>query len=370
MKKLWTGIAAALVISLLLSGGTDKTDVNRMVFIVGIGIDREEDEFAYTFYTAVPTGSDTAVSENNVRYESVTVIDDSFALALRQFERDSSKEISLEHLNCCALGKSMENENLSSVLDYLLRDPSVRRQCTLVLLDTGAKDFFGGSYSGSIAAGVSALAEQQDDSGNSGGVMTLGGLKSSLQSGSFCLYILGSDSPSEQTSASDASAPGQIKIRGLAVYTNGHLTGKLTPAQAELSRLFGDRQASGMLTSVDEDGHEFHYRVTYSRCRREFTPSQPISGNFDITVECILVSADGPEDHRPDEQQLADSLHRQLYELLDLSRTSGSAFTGLEAEARQSDRKWYREHRYEWQMLYRSALLELRVKCEIEQFSG
>ena len=371
MRKLWLYAAAALTALILLSGGTDSVDINRMVFIVGIGADRIEEEYRFTFYSAVPTGSDTAVSENNVSYESVSITSDSLADAIRQFERDSSKKISLEHLSCCTLGVSMEHENIPSVLDPLLRDPSVRRQSILALLDLPAEEFYSAEYSGSIASGAAALLEQQSDSERTGEVMTLGRFRGITRSETgFCLHILGIAAPDGEDSGNDASVPRQIRTRGLAVFSKGRLTGKLTPEQTELARLFGGRQSSGIITTVNENGHSFHYRITYSRCRKMFIPGETATGFFDIAVECILVAAENPDSPAPNEKQVSSALHRQLSEILDVSRIYGSAVTGLETEARQSAARWYSEHYDSWYDIYRKANLELTVKCEIEQRSG
>ncbi len=368
MKKNIPLIIAALLAALaLLTGGTDSADINRMIFVTGIGIDAAEDGLRCTFYTAVPTGSDKAVSENNVTYRPVTITADSLGQAVRQLERNSARNVSLEHLNCTAIGKTVHRENLPRLLDHLLRDTSVRRQCTLIALDLNAEDFFSAKYDGSIAARAAALIEQQDDSGRS--IMTLGKLSTAEQSGSgYSIYIL--DISTEKTvSSTDVSAPADIRVSGLALFDRNGLSGRLSAEHAELARLFSSRQASGIITTVDSGGRRFSYEITYAKCRREFLPGLPSMGRFDFTVECILVDSDGASSS-PDEKELSEALHAQLWELITLGRNVGSAFTGLEAEAMQTHRQWYMEHGEEWEHIYSSAVLELDVNCKIEHRSG
>lgn len=366
MKKLWLIAATALAALTIYTGGTDAEDINRMIFVTGIGIDRSDDSFNYTFYTAVPTGSDTAVSDNNVSYESITLPSDSLAQAVRSLEMNSSRRISLEHLNCCALGASVTDGNVPAMLDYLLRDPGVRRQCALLALDGKAEDFFGAEYSGSIASGAAALLEQQDDSGSRGSLMTLGRLSSTVSSGSgYCLYILGLASGEETTSSTDTGTPAQIRLRGMAIYDSDGLTGRLSAQQTELARLFTSRQVSGVLTTVDEHGSRFVYEIRSSVCRTEFTTGIPPVGSFSIEIDCVPVESPNGIADFPTDDELAQSLYAQLNDLLDQSRMVGSAFTGLEPEARQRERVWYERNRGQWEDIYRSCLLELDVKCRI-----
>lgn len=366
-KNLILMIAAVLAALALLSGGTDKADINRMIFVTGIGIDIADEGLRCTFYTAVPTGSDKAVSENNVSYEAVTITSSSLGQAVRQLERGSARSISLEHLNCTAIGQTAHRENLPRLLDHLLRETSVRRQCTLLMLDTSAEDFFSAQYDGSIASRAAALIEQQDDSGQS--IMTLGKLSSAAQSGNgYTMYIL--DIPSaENTSASDISAPADIKITGMALFDRHGMTGRLSERQSELARLFSNRQASGIITSVDSGGRQFSYEITYSKCRQEFQPGLPAMGRFDITVECVLIDSGGAS-VLPDDLEISEALRTQLWELMTLGRNVGSAFTGLEAEAMQSHLQWYMEHGDSWENIYSSAVLELNVDCKTEHRSG
>jgi len=370
VKRIWLIATVFLAALAFVTGGTDAVDINRMVFVVGLGIDAAEEDYSYTFYTAVPTGSDNAVSENNVTYESVTIQGRSMAEAVRKFERDSSRDISLEHLNCCAVGRSAEQENLTELLDYLLRDPSVRKQCALLLLDCPAEEFFGMEYSGSIASGAAALLEQQNDSGRRNSIMTIGKLSGTVSDREgYCLYILGVSGENKQASPSDVSVPAQMNISGLAVYNQQGFSGRIDSGQAELARLFQPRQASGVITTVDDNGNDFHYEITYSDCRKSFTPGQPLVGRFDITVECVLIDAGGGNADPPDEETLSHSLREQLSHILDSSRELGPALVGIDREARQSHRKWYSDNAGRFDSLYRSARLEMNVKCQIEQRS-
>lgn len=364
MKKLWLITALILAALSLATGGTDSADINRMIFVSGIGIDRDGEDYRYTFYIAVPTGSDSAVSDNNVEYKPVTITADSMAQAVRSLEMNSSRGISLEHLNCCAIGASAADDDLPALLDYLLRAPDVRRQCALLTLDCSAGELFGIKYSGSIASGIASLLEQQDDSLNRGSIMTLGRLAGAAENGTgYCLYILDTASDKDGASSSDADTASSIELRGLAVYSADGLNGRLNAQQAELARLFSTGQSSGVIASADEYGSRYLYEIRSAVCRTDFRPGIPPVGSFSIELDCVPVESDDGTEFFPSDEELSRSLYNQLDELLDLSRTCGSAFTGLEAEARQSERLWYEQHAEDWEDIYRTALLELDVKC-------
>jgi len=283
---------------------------------------------------------------------------------VRRLEMNSSRGISFEHLNCCALGVSVTDEDLPALLDYLLRDPGVRRQCALLALDCAAKDFFGMEYTGSIASGAASLLERQDDSSGRGSIMTLGRLSSAAENSSgFCLYILDTAQDKSSPSGSDADTASSIELRGLAVYSADGLTGRLTAQQAELARLFTDGQTSGVLVAADEHGSRCFYEIRSSVCKTDFLTGIPPVGRFSIEIDCVPVETENGSGEFPSDEQLAQSLYSQLDELLKLSRTQGSAFTFLETEARQSERLWYEQHSGDWENIYRDALLELDVKC-------
>jgi len=363
VNKKWLWIVAVPILLALFSGGTDAVDINRMIFVVGVGIDRADERFSYTFYTAVPTGSDTAVGDNNVLYQSVTLEGDSMAAALRELEQGSSRDISLEHLNCTAVGRSAMDADLSAALDLLLRDTSVRRQCVVMALESEAEDFFASEYSGSIASAASAALERLDDSGSRSSIMTLGRLRTVLEEGSgFCLYILGPGQQSEDVSSSDAHGASALKLHGLAVYNSGGLGGILTREQAELARLFTRGQVSGLITSADENGRKFYYEIIRSDCTRTFTPGQPCAASITLEVECTLIDGSG-SDSPPDEAALSEALGSQLEELIRLSRRYGSALTGLGDEARQSARLWYEELDGRWDSIYADTVIDLSVNC-------
>ncbi len=364
MKKLWLITALTLAVLGLSAGGTDKADINRMIFVSGIGIDRTGENYRYTLYTAVPTGSDTAVGDNNVEYKPVSVTADSMAHAMRRLEMNSSRDVSLEHLNCCALGASVTDDDLPALLDYLLRDPGVRRQCALLALDCTAEDFFSIDYSGSVASAAASLLEQQDDSPDRSSIMTIGRLDSAAENGSgYCLYILDTTQSESSASPSDANTASSIELRGLAIYSASGLSGRLNAQQTELARLFSNGQSSGVIMAVDNHGGRFLFEIRSASCNTDFNTGVPPLGRFTIEVDCVPVEYDGGSGEFPDDKQIAQSLYNQLSELLDMSRTYGSAFTGLETEARQSDRMWYEDHHVHWEDIYSTALLELDVKC-------
>lgn len=368
MKKNLPLLAAALLAALaLLLGGTDTSDVNRMIFVTGIGIDMEDDALRCTFYTAVPVGSDKAVGDNNVDYRAATVTAGTLGQAVGLLEQSSDRRVSFEHLNCTALGQSAAGGYLPALLDFLLREPSVRRQCVLLALDTDAESFFGAEYDGSIAARAAALAERQHSP--CGGTMTLGRLMSSASDGSgWWMYIL--DIPSkEEVSGSDISAPGDMSVSGMMLYDRHGATGRLDREQTRLAGLLAPRQRSGIVITVDIGGQPFSYRITHSRCRRKFTPGVPALGSFSLTAECLLTDAHGSL-HTPTEEELSRAVHEHLWELLNEGRDIGSAYTLLEKEAMEAHRRWYAENGSRWEHIYSGAVIELDVKCKLEHRCG
>lgn len=369
MKRKALLVIAVLALLAIVSGGTDSVDINRIIFVVGVGVDAADDGYTYTFYTAVPIGSDNAVSENSVEYQSTSISGQSMADAVRKLEKGASRQISFEHLNCAAIGSDMLGRNVREALDYLLRAPSVRQQCTVLGLTVSAKEFFSVEYNGSIASAAASLVERQDDSDNRSSIMTLGRLDTaiSINEGYF-LYLTGISAQQGEASASDASAD-SFELAGMAVYNSGGLGGVLDAEDAELARLFTHGQASGLITSAEQDGCSYFYEVTYSGCDISFVPGDPCRANVDITVECILIDSSGSRQPAPSDSEMSAHLRSMLLELVELSREYGSAVTGIETEARQSARLWFDGIEENWDSLYRSAEIDLMVRFTTEQRS-
>lgn len=368
MNKKWLIIVVIFVLLALISGGTDAVDINRMIFVVGVGVDAGENGLRYTFYTAVPTGSDTAISENNVDYHAVTLESASMAAAVRQLEQGSSREISFEHLNCAALGKSVIDGDHGAMLDYLLNSSSVRRQCAVLALDCPAQEFFSVQYDGSIASAAATALERMDDSGSRSSTMTLGRLDDALDGGhGYCLYVMKLAQGLSEVTPTDVHSASTIELRGLAVYKSDGLGGILDRDRAELARLFTHGQVSGLITSVNEHNEEFYYEITYSKCRSEFIPGDPCRAEITLEAHCVPVDSAGALHDPPDEAALSDSLSRQLTELATISRIYGSALTGLEEEAMQSSRLWYESIKDNWDELYLDTQIQVTARCTIEQ---
>ncbi len=359
-----------LILLALLSGGTDAVDVNRTVFVVGVGIDRSEKDsgYQYTFYAASPTGADSAVGDNNVAYRSVTLSARSLSSAVRRLEQGSSRSISFEHLSCAALGASVLGEDFPAMMDYLLQVPDVRRQSVVFALNGDAADFFSVPLEGNIASAAAETLERLDGSDSHSSIMTLGRLAGTLESRTgYCLYILGlADTPSE-LSGSDVSGVYCLDLKGAAVFDSRGLSGKLSRDQAELARLFTHGQISGLITSVDSDGSRFFYEITYSRCRSSFVPGEPCRASIEMNIECILLERSDITAEPPDDRALSGHLHGQLEQLIALSREYGAAVTGLETEARRSHRLWYNEIKDKWDSIYRGTAIDLRVNCVSER---
>ncbi len=371
MNKKWLIPVFLLIILTLLSGGTDAVDINRTVFVTGVGIDRSGDGYSFSFYNAVPAGSDTAISENNVEYRCVTIDSDSMADAVRRMEQGTSREISFEHLGCTAIGSSAVEDDLPVMLDFLLREPTVRRQSSLMALECSAEEFFSAPFSGSIASAAASALERLDDSRCRSGIMTLGRLSGAVEHNTgFCLYVLDLGEESAKTSGSDAAGPASVELSGLAVYNRDGLGGILDRDDAELARLFIDRQTSGLITCTDYDGNMYYYDITYSDCSLRFEQGNPCRGYIDLKTECLLIENGGADALPPDNSALSKSLYQQLSRLITLSRTCGSALTGLENEARQSAGVWYRTAGDDWDNIYRRMEITLTVSCAAERRSG
>lgn len=372
MRKFIAVIAAAAVI-LSLAGCWDMEEINKRVYVVGIGIDLTDNPgiFDYTF--------ESTVIGSEVSYKSTTVSADSLAQAVQMFNKSAGHTANFEHLSCVIIGRETAQAGFMNHLDFLLRLAAVRRQSRVAAASGKAKELISAGFSErGASAAVADVLESADPSLGGSAAVTLQSLYVAKQNGAgYYLYEV-SLSPSQSlgtVSSADSVSSGDLSysfvVSGALSFSSKNYSGRLDSGQTELLRLLDGGQTSGIIATTDANSAVTYYRVESSRCFKSCEiDGGKMTFSIALQMECSLVDAGGsgglPENYSKAEAQIESSVFSQMQELLELCRLElGAAPTGLDTTVRQTHFGWYSSHTEDFEALFSQSVIELNVSCHL-----
>lgn len=387
MKRKYAARAAALLLAVLTAltvltaaGCWDMHEINRRVYVLGIGVDRGEREGDYAF--TLQTANVDPETEGSVL--CATVESPTLAQALRELDRSGEDDTTLIHLGCVLLGDSVRGEELLPLLGCLFETTTVRRQCVVAAAAGSAREIMeapGGG--GSTALEAATMIEKDGGSSRRTDCLTLSGLYTALSAGgsggSFVVPRValarsaetGETSPSDtaETSADAAAQATGLRLDGANVYDDGRYTGSLNAEETELARLFSGTRTSGMLVVAREDGGQFCWQIKRSRCRtRCERRGDSLAFDVRVSVRCVFADWRGADvADKPDDAEAARALEKQLTALAERAKSQlGAAPLGLESTARRQHWRWYSAHSGEWSDVFKKADISIAVECVSE----
>ncbi|WHT49283.1 hypothetical protein QNH10_06690 [Sporosarcina thermotolerans] len=124
------GIAAVLFLMVLLQAGCAFKDIDKRIFVVGIGIDPSEkvkDGYRVTLKLAKPIGNVKQATTPTYAYLSHDA--DSIALAVAEMETRTDKLLDLTHNRIIILNKELLSKDLASFMDFFTRRGDIQMIC-------------------------------------------------------------------------------------------------------------------------------------------------------------------------------------------------------------------------------------------------
>jgi len=374
MRKICLFLSVLMLI-LPLSGCWDMKEINNRTYVLGLGMDSigTDGEYLFTFQRAVPAGIDSSASSNSIKYENITVNAESLAQAVRSITLSSSQELSFTHLSCVIIGSQLAQQQFSHLLEYLMQQTDVRRQCIIAISTDTANSLLNREFpASSSSVGIASLLEELDSSAGHKVISTLSSVSiAALTDRGYCIYAVGSDTSVSGakigTSASDA--PGMLSIAGAYVFSPEKLIGRLSTEHADILRLFSSRQNDGIINATHRYGKTVYFWIDRSTCSSSCkVVNDRLFYNVEITAYCSLADANGISPGEIGTDIIEEALKKRLGELIELSRNGmGGTFLGLEDTLRRNDYQWYCEHRSDFDEYYRNAEISLEVFCHLER---
>lgn len=131
-------LLVAFLLFFFFSNDFGLIDIQKTAIVIGVGVDREADEFVMTSQIAVPQASKQGEQVQPVQIESrgKTV-----AQAFAAVNEKTGWYPKLVFCNLVVLGKAAAEKNVFEILDYFLRDDYTSDNCRLAVCDGSAKDF-------------------------------------------------------------------------------------------------------------------------------------------------------------------------------------------------------------------------------------
>lgn len=362
-------------IMLTLSGCWDMKEINRQSYIIGLGIDTSEtdDNFLFTFQKAVPVGLDSSANSNSIKYENISIDAPSLADAVRTITMSSSSQFSFEHLSCVLIGSELAHHQFAPFLEYLLQQSDVRRQCvTAIAADTAQSLLSSDAVDAASAINTASLLEELDHSRGRSVILTLSDVGiSALTNSGFCLYAVGENTElkASKPGVSPSDAGSALAVTGVYIFADDGSVNTLDAEKADLLRLFGSYQDDGIISAAHESGKTIYFRINRSQCNVKCDiADDSLIYNIRINMDCSIADSSGVDADEIDSDFLEAAIKVKLHELIALSQhKTGAASLRLDDAARKKDHKWYSEHINEFDEIYRSAVINLDVECQLER---
>ncbi len=130
-------ILGALLIILFFSSDFALIDIEKTAIIVGIGIDKVDDEYEITAQIAIPQATDTAASNNDAVISSK---DKTVMEAIDGLGDTTGWYPKMSFCNLIVFGKDVASEDITHIINHLLASEKIQNSALLALSDTTAKE--------------------------------------------------------------------------------------------------------------------------------------------------------------------------------------------------------------------------------------
>lgn len=143
--------ALFLALTLLMTGCWSRTEINELVFPLAIGIDRTENGYRMTIQVASPPkGEQGGAGGFWLQQTERPTVDE--AAHILQLQSGSRPHWS--HLALVVFGRSLAEEGVAPVLDYLVRVLELRETAMIAVAHGNASDVLAGRLAGQSIPGV------------------------------------------------------------------------------------------------------------------------------------------------------------------------------------------------------------------------
>lgn len=242
--------ALIFMLSTVLTGCIDKTELNEIALVIGIGIDVDKDDnsILVTLELANPTTTNRESSDSPGRANSSilqTSRGKNFSDALQNFTQVSSLAIDFTHIQVIVMSKDLCAEGVEGVVDYVARDRQFRNLNWIFMAEDSAREVLKTKIPNDDITSL-GLANMMNKLRKNGSILPI----------DLNRFIIGFQSQAKASLApvvrvekTKDEEQGRIKIEKTAVFKNGRLVGVLTTEESKYLAWFYRRIKGNLVVS-------------------------------------------------------------------------------------------------------------------------
>lgn len=378
-----------VVICLSLTGCYDKTELDNLAYVIGIGLDvgeaqnGEDDDndgenLNITYQIAIPV---KIAGENNSSgketYTTYTVSASSLFMGNSIVNTMASKEINLSHINIILYSEEIAKKGLSGHINGLLGNTDIRPKTPVAICRGKASDFFNqitpvletnpARYYSSILSSFNYT----DESIGSELISFYSNAQSIDREASTVIGEISSEELND--SASDENKDKAV-FKGLAVFKAGTMIGEIPPKITDAHLLLTNALKRGNVTVKDPEDENSIATATI----RQYTPTKinvdvkDKVPKVDITLfinahfEASNSTTDylNPENKLKLKKAIQEKITSNIYEYLNEIKKLDSDIVGIGKYAKVKCLTWEDYEDLHWQEIFKNS--EFNVKVEVD----
>ncbi len=377
MKRCLKALTCAVLIlsTLGLVGGCGSArELNELVIVLGIGMDKGDDPgtLKVTAQIVLPSkissssGGGSSPSGNEEPYYNLASTGKNTFEAVREYTHLVSGRLYIAHSQVFVIGRDMAEEGIAPFLDFFVRAGETRPNTKIVISDSTAAEVLGISPKLTMlpATNLSKLIEAQMDNSQSTEATLLDYVNAMQSSAaSFIAPIVKAEErEGEQT----------VAVSGMAVFKQDKMVGELTEDEARGVLWIKNKVKSGII-NVDINGGIAALEITGAQSKVSPVVSDgKVTMKIDVSVNTVLGEQTCMENLATQEKM------KELQELVKSAVCNEIAAAYQKAAALDADvfgfgdlvhkheNQDWKEMEPKWDEMFRALTLEIRVNAAIK----
>lgn len=377
-----------VTICLFLTGCYDKTELDNLAYVIGIGLDvgeaqnGEDDDsdgenLNITYQIAIPV---KIAGENNSSgketYTTYTVSASSLFMGNSIVNAMASKEINLSHINIILYSDEIAKKGLSGHINGLLSNADIRPKTPVAICRGKASDFFNKItpvLETNPARYYSLILSSFNYTDESIGSELISFYSNAQSIDREASTVIGEIS-SEELSSSDESNEDNAVFKGLAVFKAGTMIGEIPPKITDAHLLLTNALKRGNVTVKDPEDENSIATATI----RQYVPTKI---NVDVKdkipkvdisllINAHLEASNSTTDYLEPENKLKlkkaieEKITNNIYEYLNEIKKLDSDIVGIGKYAKVKCLTWKDYEDLHWQEIFKNS--EFNVKVEVD----
>ncbi len=376
MKKI-VALTGVVALCLSLCGCYDNREIDRIAYVIAIGIDKRDEDYSYTFQVSSPlamsSGGEVSApegGEENSRVQNIVIGGEDLYDARNRLNNFLSKTVNLSHLKMIALSMETAKEGLSSHMTFLLREREVRPNTRLCVTEKKAEDFLRGinpaleantaeyydaiAENGSIYAPQKTLREFINENAIFASVLPIGIVSEYEESDAF----------KEGEAKPMRVSTSKSEFSGLCFIKKHIAVGTLTPEQSGMFGLITG-ETKEMDLSIEKDGAWHMVRLIPQKEAR-FTVKQTEEG-LTVNMEMSFSAEVNSRGRALDERTIKERLRKEVYDIFTKAQEAGCDIFGAGNYLRQRCKTVSEWESINWDKQFKEAYFMPFIAIESER---